>query len=51
VAFDDVIAQNYANRIVRGEVFYQRQGLRDAAFAFLVGVVKMFKAKRFSISQ
>ena len=32
---------NYTYRSVVGEMFHQRQGVRDPAFAFLVGVVQV----------
>ena len=41
VALDDVVAQDHADLVAVGEVFGQRQGVGDAAFAFLVGVVQM----------
>ena len=43
VAFDDVVAQNHADLLAVGEMFGQRQGVGDAAFAFLIGIIQMLQ--------
>ena len=51
VVLDDVIAQHHANLLAVGEMFGQRQGVGDTAFAFLVSVVDVFQAELFSVGQ
>ena len=51
VALDDVVAQDDADLLAVGEVLGQRQGVGDAAFAFLVGVVDVLQAELFAVGQ
>ena len=51
VPLDDVIAQHHANLLPVGEVLGERQGVRNAAFAFLVGVVDVFQPELFAVGQ
>ena len=51
VALDDVVAQHHADLLAVGEMFGQRQGVGDAAFAFLVGVVDVLQAELLAVGQ
>ena len=50
-ALDDVVAQNHADLLAVGEVLGQRQGVGDAAFALLVGVVDMVQPELLAVGQ
>ena len=51
VVLDDVVAQNYANRLAGGKVLRQAQRLSDAAFAFLIGIIQMLQSEIPAVSQ
>ena len=50
-AFDNVVAQDDADLLPIGEMFGQRQRVRDAAFAFLIGVVDVLESEMLAIRQ
>ena len=50
-AFDDVVAQDHADRFAVGEMLGQAQRVGDAAFALLVGVVQMLQTEFLAIRQ
>ena len=49
IAFDDVVAEHYADLLAVGEMFGQVESVRDAAFAFLVGVVNVLEAELLAV--
>ncbi len=51
IALDDVVAEDHADLVAVGEVLGQPQGVGDAAFAFLVGVVDVLEAELFAVGQ
>ena len=51
VSLDDVVAEHDADLVSVGEVFGERQSVRDAAFAFLVGVVDVFQPELFAVGE
>src|SRR5580698_3629550 len=50
-ALDDIVAQDDADAAAIGEMLGQAQGVRDAAFAFLIGVVQMLQAEFLAVGQ
>ena len=51
VAFDQIVAQDYAHLIPIRKVFGETERLRDATFAFLIGVVQVLEAEALSIAE
>ena len=45
IAFDEVVAEDDADSVAVDEMLGQAQGVGDAAFAFLVGVVDVLEAE------
>ena len=51
VALNNIVAENDADRIVAGKVFHQGKSFGDAAFTFLISIVKMFETECLAVSQ
>jgi hypothetical protein len=51
IIFDDVVAENYADRIVASEEFGETEGFRDSAFAFQVGVIQVLQSEVTAVPQ
>src|SRR5579885_1093804 len=49
--FNDVVAEDHADGRAVSKRLRQAQGIRDAAFAHLIGIIQLPKAKRLSVSQ
>ena len=47
---DDVVSEDHANLLPVGKVLGERQGIRDTACTFLVGVVQVFEANSFPLA-
>ena len=51
IVFNNVVAEDDADRLAGGEILRQTQGFGNAAFAFLIGIIQMLQPKIAAVSQ